>query len=318
MTVATRDTANEEIFDGRDADRSRKAIVLIVDDHLVERRFAGGLVEQRTGVSTLYASNGREALELLDLVTPAAIITDLQMPELDGLQLVEQVRLRHPEIPTIVVTAYGSEEISIRALRAGAAQYVPKRTLERDLVPTLERVLALAAEGRSRRHLHTYLDHRDARFRIGNDPSLFTPLIDMVRDDLQAIGLGDATVRTRIGVALQEALANALYHGNLEVSSDLRQDDERLFFNEAEIRREQSPYQNRMIDVHFRIGRDFASFVIRDEGPGFDTTTLDRPIEPEDLLRVGGRGFLLIRSFMDEVSHNAAGNEITMLKHGAS
>ena len=59
------------------------------------------------------------------------------------------------------------------------------------------------------------------------------PLIQMLQEDLGGMGVCDATARMRVGVALQEALANALYHGNLEVSSDLRQDDEREFFKLA-------------------------------------------------------------------------------------
>jgi anti-sigma regulatory factor (Ser/Thr protein kinase) len=66
--------------------------------------------------------------------------------------------------------------------------------------------------------------------------------------------------------------------------------------------------------VRAALDRGGARFVIGDEGPGFDVAALDRPIEPEELMRIGGRGLLLIRTFMDEVSHNASGNEITLVK----
>ena len=59
-------------------------------------------------------------------------------------------------------------------------------------------------------------------------------------------------------------------------------------------------------------------FVIRDEGPGFDQSRLADPTDPENWERVGGRGLLLIRTFMDEVWHNPAGNEITLVKHAES
>ena len=55
-------------------------------------------------------------------------------------------------------------------------------------------------------------------------------------------------------------------------------------------------------------------FVIRDEGPGFDVTTLPDPTDPENLLKPSGRGLLLIRTFMDEATHNATGNEITLVR----
>jgi anti-sigma regulatory factor (Ser/Thr protein kinase) len=57
--------------------------------------------------------------------------------------------------------------------------------------------------------------------------------------------------------------------------------------------------------------------VIADEGPGFDVTAVPDPTDPENLLKPSGRGLLLIRSFMDEVYHNARGNSITMVKRSS-
>ena len=56
------------------------------------------------------------------------------------------------------------------------------------------------------------------------------------------------------------------------------------------------------------------TYAIRDEGPGFDPSTLPDPTDPANLERVSGRGLLLIHAFMDEVRHNPTGNEITMVK----
>ena len=121
----------------------------------------------------------------------------------------------------------------------------------------------------------------------------------------------------RSRIALQEALTNALYHGNLEVSTDLRQHDEREFDDLAERRRVQEPYRSRRIRVQVQLDRDAARFVVADDGPGFDTSVFDRPVQPDDLTRIGGRGLLLIRTFMDQVTFNSAGNQITMVKHRA-
>jgi hypothetical protein len=113
---------------------------------------------------------------------------------------------------------------------------------------------------------------------------------------------------------MQEALNNALYHGNLELSSDLRRDDDRMFDELAERRMGAEPYRSRHIGVRLQLDRDAARFVVSDDGPGFDTAVVDRPVRPEDLTRVGGRGLLLIRTFMDQVTFNVSGNQIAMLK----
>ena len=110
--------------------------ILIVDDSPLERRFVGNLVEQRLGLPVAYAANGFEALKMLKCGLPAAVLTDLQMPKMDGLELVDHIRVNYPLVPVVLMTAYGSEEIAIQALQAGAASYVPKRSLDRDLAET--------------------------------------------------------------------------------------------------------------------------------------------------------------------------------------
>ena len=75
-----------------------------------------------------------------------------------------------------------------------------------------------------------------------------------------------------------------------------------------------SPYRSRRIRVHVQLDRNAARFVVSDDGPGFDTLLFDRPVDAEDLSRIGGRGLILIRAFMDEVAFNPSGSQISMLK----
>ncbi len=293
---------------------SPAATVLIVDDSPTDRRLASAIAARRVGLRVISAAEGREALEMIAGAPVAAVVTDLQMPGMDGLELVREVRRLHPAIPVILMTGHGSEDIAIQALRAGAANYVPKKALARELVETLNAVLTLAAVDLRRKNLSRCHESSRSNYRLDNDPGLIAPLVSLLQESLEGLGLCDDTGRTRVGVALQEALANALYHGNLEVSSDLRQEDERLFHAQAEARRHEPAYAARGIHVTAEFDRSAATIRIRDEGPGFNTASLDAPFDPESLMRVGGRGMLLIRSFMDEVRHNDAGNEITMVK----
>lgn len=288
--------------------------ILVVDDSPIDRRIAGSILSREGTLSVVYATDGREALEVIERERPSVVVTDMQMPELDGLGLVEEVGRNHPGLPVILMTAYGSEDVAIRALRLGAASYVPKKAIAGELVETIRQVLRVSAVDRQKRRLLGCVQHRESTLELASDPALIPPLVEILLDDMSSMDLCDANKRTRVGVALQESLANAIYHGNLEVSSDLRQEDERRFYQVANQRREIDPYRGRRVQVQARMNRDEARFIIRDDGPGFDTTTLDRPIEPEDLMRVGGRGMLLIRTFMDEVSHNSSGNQITLFK----
>src|SRR5262249_47761871 len=125
--------------------------------------------------------------------------------------------------------------------------------------------------------------------------------------------LGDETERLRVGIALEEALANAYYHGNLQLAADGDVRDRKRYEELARQRSLEPPYRDRRIHVRARISREQAVFVIRDEGPGFDTARL-----PQTGITASeqgyGRGILLMRTIMDEVTYNAAGNEVTLVK----
>jgi CheY-like chemotaxis protein len=288
--------------------------VLVVDDSAFDRRLVSQLLEPMPGIRVVHADGGREALAAIAREAPAVILTDLVMPDIGGLELVQQVRAEHPEISVILMTAFGSEEVAMQTLRAGAANYIPKRDLRRDLPSTLRRVLNVACLNRERSRLLRCLVRRESAFHLDGDLGLIAALLKLVREELDGLDFGDAADRLQIGIALQEALTNALYHGNLEVSSELRQQDERLFDELAERRMGMEPYRARRIRVQVQVDRDAARFVVSDDGSGFDTALFDRPVQPEDLTRIGGRGLLLIRTFMDQVTFNASGNQITMVK----
>ncbi|HXG08571.1 MAG TPA: response regulator [Gemmataceae bacterium] len=290
------------------------ATVLVVDDFAMDRHKAGTLVEKATGLTPVYAANGREALAAMQQQLPEVVLTDLLMPEMDGLELVQEIRSKYPLVPVILMTAHGSEEIAIQALQKGAAYYVPKRNLAQDLAEAVENVLAAARGSRNQQRLLECLTKTEAHFILDNDPTLIPPLIGYLQDNLARLKLCDEIGRIRVSVALQEALTNAIQHGNLEVSSALREKDDKAYYALTEERRRQKPYATRRVYVTARESTTEAVYIIRDEGPGFDPALLPDPTDPSNLERVSGRGLLLIRTFMDEVYHNEKGNEITMIK----
>src|SRR5438477_8842365 len=116
--------------------------VLVVDDSAMDRHLAGAIVQKMGGWQASFAGHGVEALAMLEKQRPDVVLTDMLMPEMDGLQLVQAIRSKYPMVPVILMTAHGSEDIAIQALQKGAASYVPKKSLARDLAETLESVLA--------------------------------------------------------------------------------------------------------------------------------------------------------------------------------
>jgi CheY-like chemotaxis protein len=296
------------------------ATVLIVDDSQVDRRLAGGLLARHPGggdgpgLNVLYADNGMQALEVLARDRPDLVLTDMQMPEMNGLELVEAIRSRFPLVPIILMTAHGSEELAIQALQRGASSYVPKRNLARDLLETVEGVLTTARSGQDRQRLLECLTQTESHFVLENDPDLIPPLLSHLRETLARMNLVDETGLIQVSVALGEALANAMYHGNLEVGSEVRERNEAEYQHLIHERRRQKPYRDRRVYVSSKETLSEVRYVVRDEGPGFDPSKLPDPTHPGNLEKTTGRGLLLIRTFMGEVFHNEAGNQITMVK----
>lgn len=313
MNASETPSIDREPATSPDVDGNRP-LVLVVDDSPFFRRMAGGLIRDGAGCRAVYAEDGIEALRSLESVEPSVVLTDIRMPRMDGFELVRAIRADRPHIPVILMTAYGSEAVALRALNAGATSYIPKDCLGSDLVDTLRRVLSVVEKNQQRKLLLACQTARTGSFELGNDPALFNALIALVQEELRLFSIGDATTRLQVAIALQEALANALFHGNLECSSDIREGDEGDFYRLADERLAIEPYRSRRIHVETRIDREAFRIEIRDEGPGFDVSSLDEPFDAGDLVRIGGRGMILIRSFLDEVIHNEAGNQITLIK----
>src|SRR5215831_11627627 len=290
------------------------AKILVVEDNAVDRLLVGKLLAKGMNLTAAYAEDGRAALGAIGRDMPDLVLTDMQMPEMDGLQLVREVRQRFPLVPVILITAHGSEEIAVQALRSGAASYVPKQNLAGELVKTIESVLSFADSHRRRQHLRHRLTRMESHFALENDRALIPPLVAELTENLIFMGLCDETELLRVTVALGEALDNAMVHGNLEIGAEERGHDERAYQELIARRRDQPPYRDRLVYVTAKESRTEAIYFIRDEGSGFDTSKLPDPADPQNLEQVANRGLLLIRAFVDEVRHNAKGNEITLVK----
>jgi anti-sigma regulatory factor (Ser/Thr protein kinase) len=143
---------------------------------------------------------------------------------------------------------------------------------------------------------------------------MVTPLVVYFQEVLDQMGVCDLAECTSAGVALEEALVNALHHGNLEVPSELRGRGDDLYFDLLTRRCRELPYANRKVHVEADVTRQRGVFTVRDEGAGFDRNSVPNPLDPDGLERVSGRGLLLMRTFMDEVVFNEAGNAVTMTK----
>lgn len=275
----------------------------------------GKLLGVREEWQVEFADDGHQAIEALQQWIPDLIVTDLQMPYVNGLELVQHVKQKHPSIPIVLITGYGSEKVAMEALRSGAANYTPKNCLQKDLVRTVNRVLEMSDRVHSPELMDSPMKEEcQLAFVLENDLGLIGPLIEHLQNKMPKWSEPD---RLQIGMALDEALVNAMHHGNLEVESSLRESgrsDEDHYYDKIRERKSQSPFQDRRVQVKANFSNESINVQITDEGPGFNPSEIGDPRAAENLTKVSGRGLFLIRTFMDTVTHNDLGNEITMRK----
>lgn len=99
--------------------------VLVVEDDLDLREALGDTL-RIAGYSPLLAQDGRAALDMMENCEPSLVITDIQMPKMDGHALLKHIRKRWPDIPVMLMTAYGTVQKAVEAMRDGAVDYLCK------------------------------------------------------------------------------------------------------------------------------------------------------------------------------------------------
>ncbi|OYP34965.1 response regulator [Rhodopirellula sp. MGV] len=295
------------------------AKVLLVEDSPTQAIEMRMLLEEGCH-EVKHAMNGKAALDVLAEEIPDIVVTDLEMPELNGLQLVEIMRSEYAHIPAILVTARGSEELASQALQKGAAGYVPKNHLQSLLNDTIIDVLGVIRTDASFTKLISTLTKNVFEFEIKNDPDLISPLVGLLMQVVAGMDLISGADMNRLGVAIEHALVNAMFRGNLQLGPSVTPAHHAIIYEDAssdliERRKNEAPYKDRKIYVHASASKSEIRLTIRDEGPGFNTSKVPITVNPDVFSAESGQGLVLMKSFADELTYNDIGNEVTMVKY---
>lgn len=262
------------------------ATVLIVDDSAFDRELATRVLTQDSTLTVEAVDGGMAALNRLKEGGIDLVVTDMQMPDVNGLQVVTTVRIDHPEIPVILMTGGGTEVIAVNALAQGAASYVPKRMLNEWLLSTVHEALSAQQAERTHQKLLDCFHAVQFELELNKDLEVISPLVNYIQQMATGIRIGDASDVFRLGIALRAALENAMYC-------------------------------DRVIEFELRMDQHESRFTLRakpGDGPIFDPVSLPEVTDPDAITSTGSRGFLLLRSHMDDVLFNATGSKAILVK----
>lgn len=123
--------------------KKNKKSIMIVDDHPVVRRGIAQLINSETDLSVCCeAQGGREALKKLEKMQPDLMIVDLSLKDINGVEMIKEIKRRHASIPVLVLTMHEEAFYAERAIRAGAMGYVMKHEGTEILITAIRYILS--------------------------------------------------------------------------------------------------------------------------------------------------------------------------------
>lgn len=169
-----------------------KIRILIVDDHTVLRDGLTAIIESQADLKVVAeAGTGKDGISLFEEHLPDITLMDLGLPDIHGIDVIRRLRAKHPDARIIVLTTYLGDVQALRALRAGAAGYLLKATLRRDLLDTIRAVHS------GQRHVQTEVASEIANHAA--DHSLTEREIEVLK--LIATGCSNKIVADRLTIS---------------------------------------------------------------------------------------------------------------------
>lgn len=245
------------------------------------------------------AYDGLEGLRSIEAIAYDLVMTDVNMPGLDGMALTERVREIRPETPVVVMTVVSTPENVIRAIQERAFSYFSKPFTTSAVAEMVERALSSNASDDDIEVLSAHPDWLGLRLRCKMETA------DRILQFLREMGMTlPAAEQENIAIAFREILLNAIEHG---AGND----------------------PNMRVTITYVRAEHALLYYVRDPGKGFSfqglshaavsnpaTLTFEHAEVRERLgMRPGGFGLLMTRQLVDEMIYSEAGNEVLLIKY---
>ena len=157
----------------------KKKTILLADDDASLRRVLEFQLDE-AGYLVLTAADGAEALEIFTNSETDCVITDLQMPRLSGLDLLNRLKIIRQETPVIIITAFGEVETAVAAMRAGAFDYITKPFNRDEILLTVERALSFSETVEENRQLRNLVKEKFRLASVVGDSAKMREVLSVV------------------------------------------------------------------------------------------------------------------------------------------
>lgn len=263
--------------------------ILVVDDDPSIRSLLNDVLALKN-YDVLTADDGSSAIDLLEETKVDLVITDLQMSGVDGMKLLEHIRAEFPEVLVIIITAYGTIDTTVSALKKGAYNFISKPIQIHEFLEMIEKVVEKINSIKNEYLVHHYADE-SLNFVFPAKKEFIGGVSSHIQKALANMGYEhNMQSRMVIPFAVEEAMKNAIVHGCKE--------------NET-----------KKVKVTCKITDEKVEISVEDEGDGFDINSVPDPTSLDQISNNTGRGLLLLNCYMDDVVFREDGTKVTMMKY---
>jgi DNA-binding response OmpR family regulator len=285
--------------------------VLIVDDNIdicevLEAYF------QSLQIYAKYVLTGKEAIDEIKNNSYNLILLDNKLPDINGIQILKRGIIKKEKIFVVVMTGNISKDFIQEAVKLGFNEFLAKPFKLTELNNILNKALLYLSNLFNFKEAVARINKNSMEIVTDNNIGLISSISKLIIRNV--VDAGFFSDENQVLLALNEVLANAIFHGNLELDSKLKEESFEAFETLAKERQIKEPYKTRRVFISSYFDKNQFSVIIKDEGPGFDWKSYLKKIKGDHLLPYG-RGLFIVMSLFDEITWNEKGNEIKLVKY---
>ena len=264
------------------------------------------------GIHAHVVYNGKDAIKEISKNIYNIIFLDNYLPDIEGIKILKRGMLQKDNFYVVFMTGDFHKKMIKETVKFGVNEILLKPFMLKEVNNIIERAANFFQSVTNFKDAVKKIEASEINIVTDNNFSIIKSLSKIIIRNVCDANFFDDEMQ--LILAIYEAIANAIYHGNLELDSKLKEEEFERFFIEAKKKMNMSPYKNRKVFITSYFNKELFKVVVRDEGKGFDWKALINDFNKGTELPYG-RGFLIIFSVFDEVTWNEQGNEITLLKY---
>lgn len=292
-----------------------KPNVLVVDKDLVYRSVMTDLLSEHMNLA--FASNFEEASRLIHQNEYSMVISDSEISDIHVVEMIKRLKTLKPNLFFVIIASRRDMELAVDVMRNGAVDYLVKPFTIEDIANLVEKYLKVSVNKKFDYDLLNILTEEKRTFVLPTNVHILSPFVYELMEMLKRFSYITKNDIFSMRLAIYEMLINAVEHGNLGINYETKKNllSEGIDYIEyLEGLCKQEPYSLRKIEISYRYTRNSISFTVKDEGAGFDVKKFENRDIKSELLALHGRGIIISKFNMDEITYNETGNEVMLTK----